>query len=132
MSSEYSSLTNYNKHLPGTVGGAKPIFGTTTRYLQVVPEYKLQLGYDALTHGASPPDGAYYMFNRAYMGPCDGFSINNCQPLPMPPPMPPQPMPAPGPSAEPSAEPSAQLSEKLASKRMRKDKKNILRVAALN
>ena len=55
MSSEYSSLNNYNKHLPGTVGGANPIFGTTTSYLQVVPEYKLQLGYDALTHGDITP-----------------------------------------------------------------------------
>ena len=119
MSSEYSSLNNYNKHLPGTVGGANPIFGTTTRYLQVVPQYKLQLGYDVLTHGGAPPDGAYYMFNRAYMGPCDGFTINNCQPLPMPPPVPPGP--SPGPSAEPSAEPS----RKRANRKLRKDRKNL-------
>lgn len=81
--SSYASLGKYNSPPKGAVLGPLPRHGTPPMNPEVVPQYNLPLGYNALTHGltAEQMTGSYYPINTAYPAykkDCDTFRYRSC------------------------------------------------------
>jgi hypothetical protein len=68
----YSSLQN-------TAGGGKPAERCIpTMEVQTVPIWK-SLGYNSLTHVATPDGDNYFTINKAYPKPCVNYQFRNCK-----------------------------------------------------
>ena len=67
----YASLRN-------TAGGGKPAsFDVPNMGTQIIPLYK-SLGYNSLTHVATPDGDNYFTINKAYPKPCVNYQFRGC------------------------------------------------------
>jgi len=68
----YSSLRN-------TAGGGKPAERCIpSMAVQTIPMWK-SLGYNSLTHVATPDGDNYFTINKAYPEPCVDYQFRNCK-----------------------------------------------------